>query len=118
MEERYDSTLFAPIEDKGLLEGMVLLTLNELGIDEDGLSLFRREFEQNRDILVNARKSGDAPQVDRITKQALKYVPKYTNLDTLDTDLNLTPNVWVNYEQKHGNLERNQPGQTNPQELH
>lgn len=46
MEERYDSALFEPISDKGLLEGMVLLTLNELGIDEEGLSLFRREFEE------------------------------------------------------------------------
>ena len=28
MEERYDSILFEPIDDKGILEGMVLWTLN------------------------------------------------------------------------------------------
>lgn len=118
MEERYDSALFEPISDKGLLEGMVLLTLNELGIDEEGLSLFRREFERNRDTLINARESGDAPQVDQITKQALQYVPKYSHLETLNTNINLAPNIWLNYQNERDGLSRHQPGQTKPEEVH
>ena len=102
MEERYDSILFEPIDDKGILEGMVLWTLNKLGLDEEGLAMFRREFERSRDLYVMARESGDAAQVDKITKQALKYVPKYAHLATLETNIDLAPNVWLDYVQEGG----------------
>ena len=118
MEERYDSILFEPIDDKGILEGMVLWTLNKLGLDEEGLAMFRREFERSRDLYVMARESGDAAQVDKITKQALKYVPKYAHLATLETNIDLAPNVWLDYVQERGGLERHQPGETMPQEGH
>lgn len=110
METRYDSALFGPLDDKGLLEGMVLKTLSDLGIDDEGLSMFRRAFEQQRDVYVQARESGDAEQVDHIVKQVLKFVPKYAKLDTLETDINLNPDEWVFYHKEHG-TDRNMPGE-------
>lgn len=112
METRYDSTLFDPIDDKGLLEGMVLKTLVELGIDDEGISMFRRAFEEQREAYLQARDNGDAEQVDHLVKEALKYVPKYAKLDTLDTDINLNPDEWVGYHKTHG-TDRNMPGELN-----
>ncbi|HEX2954216.1 MAG TPA: hypothetical protein VHR47_09575 [Bacillota bacterium] len=112
MDIRYDSALFAPVPDPGLLEGLVMYSLDELGIDREGLSLFRRTFEHHRDILVQAFDNRDAEQIDRLTKQLLQYVPKYSHLDTLNTDINLNPQEWLAYGQEHSGLDRNAPGAT------
>jgi hypothetical protein len=89
-----------------------MYSLDELGIDREGLSLFRRTFEHHRDILVQAFDNRDAEQIDRLTKQLLQYVPKYSHLDTLNTDINLNPQEWLAYGQDHSGLDRNAPGAT------
>lgn len=110
VETRYDSALFGPLDDMGLLEGMVLKTLADLGIDREGLSMFRRAFEEQRDAYLQARDNNDAEQIDHMVKEALKYVPKYAKLETLNTDINLNPEEWVAYHQEHG-TDRNMPGE-------
>ena len=110
MEARYDSALFAPVGDPGLLEGLVMLTLDELGIDREGLSMFRRTFEHHRDELLQARETADAERLDRLVKKALKYVPKYAHLKTLESDLDLNPDVLAAYERERGELLRDASG--------
>lgn len=112
METRYDSALFAPVDDQGLLEGLVMLSLDDLGIDQEGLSMFRRTFEHHRDRLVQAREANDAALLDRLTKEALRFVPKYSGLDTLNTDVNLNPNEWLAYGHDRSGMDRNAPGAT------
>lgn len=112
MEARYDSALFAPVQDPGLLEGLVMLTLDELGIDHEGLGMFRRTFEHHRDQLIQAHETNDAASLDRITKQALRFVPKYAGLETLNTDVNLNPDEWLAYGKERGGVDRNAPGAT------
>ena len=110
MDTRYDSALFEPIKDQGILEGLVLMTLSDLGIDEDGLSMFRRAFEHHRDTYVQAAASEDAAAIDSLTKRLLSFVPKYEKLKTLESDMNLNPVEWVEYHQEQG-TDRDMPGE-------
>jgi hypothetical protein len=110
MDTRYHSALFDPIKDKGILEGLILMTLSELGIDDDGLTMFRQAFELHRDLYIQATSSHDAEEIDQLTKRLLSFVPKYKELKNLKSDLNLNPVEWVEYHQEQG-TDRNMPGE-------
>lgn len=111
MAGRYDSVLFEPVEDMGILEGLVLRSLVEEGMDLTGLTRFRQTFERLRDEYLQAQEGEDAEKLDFLTKLALRYVPKYSGLETLNTDINLNPIEVTAYNLERGGIDRDQPGE-------